>query len=126
MIVLHFPFRLISKDNERTQRRNGGYYLSQKYRSFEDAIAIYAKNQYKGKILIGDLNILVRVYFINKKHSDATNLFKGVCDALQGIIYKNDRQIKQATIEIHYFTEDAFRVLIQEIETVEPKKSTIP
>ena len=127
MIVLHFPFRCISKDNERIQNKQGRYFVSSKFREFESKIQIYTKNQIQGtKLLEGDLEIYLKVYFKNKVHSDATNLFKGVCDALNNIIWNDDRQIKKATVEIFYWTEDAFRILIQERETVKEPKSKTP
>ena len=111
MISLRFDFRLISKDNEKIMNRQGRYFLSKKFKLFDHLIKREAKKQYKGKMLTGDLEIDVRVYYTNKVHPDTTNLFKSVNDALQYICYKNDRQIKKATIELEEKAEkDWFEV----------------
>jgi Holliday junction resolvase RusA-like endonuclease len=127
MIVLNFPFKLISKDNERIFNKAGRYFLSKKFRDFERRVKFHTKEQYQGRILKGDVGISIIACFKNKVHSDATNLFKGICDALQGEVYVNDRQIKQATIQIRYTNEDSFTVAInQASKTSKGAKSKTP
>jgi len=117
MISLRFNFRLLSKDNEKIRNRQGRYFLTDKFKLFERAIKIEAKKQYKGKMLKGNLGEEVRVYYTNKVHPDTTNLFKSLNDALQEICYKNDRQIKKASIELCEKAEkDWFEVEIYELK----------
>ena len=112
---LIFNFRCISKDNEKIFNRQGRFFLSDKFKAFENDVAWAAKAQYKGKALECDLEVYLKAYFKDKRHCDATNLFKGVLDSLQGIIYLNDRQIKRAGVEIFYTGRDSFEVMIDKM-----------
>ena len=116
-IKLKFDFRLISKDNEKIRNKKGMYFLSKKFKDFEDRIQTSATLQYFDQILECDLELTLAAFFTSKTHSDATNLFKGVCDALQGVIYKNDRQIKIATVVVkdEKAAKDYFEVCIYPI-----------
>lgn len=116
MIYLTFDFRLISKDNEKIFNRQGRPFLSKKFKDFENRVRLETFLQHQGKSpLPGDVKLRVVAHFKNKVHPDATNLFKGICDAWQDILYKNDRQIKKAEIEIQYSDKDWFEVYINEL-----------
>lgn len=115
MITLRFPFRCISKDNF-GRFGNGRFYRDSKFKAFENKIALYTKQQYKGNILDRDIDIVLLAFFKDKRHPDCTNLPKGVFDALQGLIYANDRQIKKATIEVYENQpQDKFEVIVKNI-----------
>lgn len=117
MISLVYPFRLISKDNEKITNRQGRFFLSKKFKDWETRVKAATLAQYPHKeVLSGNISIHVEACFTNKVHSDATNLFKGLCDALQGVIYNNDKQIKEAHIVVEEnFPQDSFQVTIQTI-----------
>jgi Holliday junction resolvase RusA-like endonuclease len=116
MITLSYPFRLISKDNEKIANRKGYFFLSRKFKDFEKIVRSYTAMQYKGKPLECDLAVSIYAYFENKKHCDCFNLPKGIMDALQGIIFLNDRQIKKGSVEVFEdHSEDCFKVTISEI-----------
>jgi len=115
MIRLRFDMKLISKDNEKIAGRGGRYFLSRKFKMFEERIRLLAKQQYRGEILAGDVSCKLVASFKDKRHADCTNLFKGVCDALQGICYNNDRQIKYAEcIVVDDASSDFFIVMVDE------------
>ena len=116
-ITLNFLFRLISKDNEKICNRQGRPFLSKKFKDWEKLVKHYAHSQYCGNPLFeGNLEISLVAFYTNKTHPDTVNLFKGCCDALQEVIYKNDRQIKKATVAIFEdATQDSFQVTIQEM-----------
>lgn len=117
MIKLDFPFRLISKDNEKISNRQGRFFLSKKFKDWETRIKEYTYIQYHKPFLKGDIKVEIIANFTNKKHCDCFNLPKGLCDALQNCIYKNDNQIKKATIEvIENSPKDSFQVIIQSIK----------
>ena len=113
-IILNFPFRLISKDNEKIANRQGRFFLSKKFKDWEKAVKDCAFLQYgKNPLIASDIEINVSVDYTNKVHPDTTNLFKGLCDALQNIVYCNDRQIKKATITVkENAPQDSFQVTI--------------
>ena len=99
-IILKFPFRLISKDNEKIYNRAGRFFLSPKFKEFENKIRMYAKKQYKKEPLQGDLTVELAVAYHNKRHCDASNAPKSCFDALQGLLYNNDNQIKHLIVDI--------------------------
>jgi Holliday junction resolvase RusA-like endonuclease len=117
-IRLEFPFKLISKDNERIQNRQGRYFLSSKYRSFEEKVRLLATMQYRDKPLEGNLKVTILAGFKDKRHSDCSNLGKGALDALgKNLIYKDDRQIKDfQCIVMDNEPRDSFIVTIEEIK----------
>jgi len=117
MICIHFPFRLISKSNEKIRGRyHGRYFLSRKFKDFEERIKRHIKVQYKGEILKGVVSVFISAKFKDKRHSDVPNLQKGLCDAMEGCIYLNDRQIKKISTEVmEGFKGESFYVEIKEI-----------
>ena len=115
MIYLRFNFRLISKDNEKIFNKYDRPFLSAKFKAFANQVSWEAKSQYKGTPLTNNLTVLLLAYFKNKKHCDLFNLPKGAMDALQGVIFENDSQIKKGMIEvIENSKEDWFEIYVQE------------
>lgn len=121
-VILKFDFKLISKDNEKIRNRSGRYYLSKKYKNFEklikDCTAIQLREKYNSIYFEKDVQIQMNLfaYFKSKVHADMWNLPKSLADALQGIVYENDRQIKQGEIKVLENCErDAFTVYINQL-----------
>ena len=69
-------------------------------RKMKDSYVIQAKQQYKGKTLKNELSVYIRIFFWDKRTRDWDNFHKLSQDALAGIVYENDSQIKLATIQI--------------------------
>lgn len=115
-IVLTFFFKAISKSNEKFMGRNRRFFLSPKFREFENKIKMFARMQYKGAVIHTPLSVTITANFNDKRHCDATNLFKGICDALQGLIYENDKQIKEAMITVYEDKRklDMFKITIED------------
>lgn len=61
-----------------------------------------AKAQWKGKPLAGDVAVSITLYFGTKRKADWDNFHKLSMDALSGIAYADDSQIKRATVAIAY------------------------
>lgn len=119
-VILHFDFKLISKDNEKIQNQKGRYFLSDKYKSFEkqikDTAFIQLQENYNSVFFENgvDLEMHIYTYFKTKVHPDMWNLPKSLADALQGIVYRNDRQIKSGKITItEGWERDSFNVHIK-------------
>jgi Holliday junction resolvase RusA-like endonuclease len=109
----YFNTRLISKDNEKIYNRAGRFYLSDEFKAFEESIACQAKKQYHDKPLAGDLFVALTASFKTKKHPDTSNLPKSCLDALSGIVYIDDRQIKELSIRVIEGTkEDYFEIWV--------------
>jgi len=120
-ITLEFDFKLISKDNEKIQNRTGKYFLSKKYKDFEklikDSTFVQMHNNKLDSFAPGvQLKMEIFAYFKTKVHADMWNLPKSLSDALQGIVYKNDKQIKAGTISItEGWDEDKFTVYVNQL-----------
>jgi len=120
-IMLNFDFKLISKDNEKLKGLHGKFYLSKKYKNFEMQVKLMARSQMvKSKLeLFGanqDLRMEIYASFKSKVHADMWNLPKSLSDALQGVVYENDRQIKYGDISILEGEEsNNFRVYVGEL-----------
>ncbi len=117
IVYLKFMERLISKDNFKSfNRKTGLPFLSDEYKSFERKISWEAKSDYQGKILTGDLQVLIVAYYKNKVHPDLFNLPKSCMDALNKIIWRDDRQIKKGMVEvIENSDKEYFEIYIKEI-----------
>lgn len=61
-----------------------------------------AKSQWKKKILESDLAIQIAIYFGDKRKRDWDNFHKLTMDALTGIVWIDDHQIKKAEIKLFY------------------------
>jgi crossover junction endodeoxyribonuclease RusA len=61
-----------------------------------------ARAQWKGKPLKGEVRMHVMLYFGTKRRADWDNFHKLSCDALSGIAYDDDSQIRQVTVMLAY------------------------
>ena len=61
-----------------------------------------AKAQWKGKPLSGSVAADITLYFGTKRSADWDNFHKLSCDALSGIAYEDDKQIKRAVVTVAY------------------------
>jgi Holliday junction resolvase RusA-like endonuclease len=62
-------------------------------RAFEQVIAAMAKEQWGGQEPLTDfLRVEFKIYQ-NKRRGDYDNLMKSITDAMQGIVFKDDKQI---------------------------------
>jgi len=110
MIRIKYDFKLISKDNEKIHNRYGRPFLSRKYKDWETLVKMETLRQYRGQPLEGDVKIKIIAFFSTRVHCDNTNLYKGCCDAGQGILFKNDKQIRYSECLIMSAKTDYFIV----------------
>lgn len=79
----------------------GRRFLTQKGQTIKDSMAWEFKGQYKGqKMLEGDLALTIHFFFKDKR-KDIDSCVKALLDSMQGIVFYNDRQIR----ELHVFKE---------------------
>jgi Holliday junction resolvase RusA-like endonuclease len=50
--------------------------------------------------LYGTHSVGLTILISNQTRADADNVFKGIADALQGLAFENDKQIKKGSFEI--------------------------
>ena len=75
-------------------------YMKKEAKQTKDSYILQCKKQYKGKPIKSLLSIYIRLYFKDKRVRDWDNWHKISMDALTGIVYEDDSQIKLATIQI--------------------------
>ena len=134
MIELRFPIKAMGAVRM-TQR---GKFVNKRaiaYMNYKKAIQIMARNQYKGKVIDAPIEVVCKFYFqppksYSKKkmkmikhenykfvkRPDIDNLFKGVTDALNGFIYKDDASITKAMMTKEYDDTDHILIIIKEVQ----------
>lgn len=80
-------------------------YMTKKGKQVKEQYQLEAMAQYKGKIISGDCDMEIALFFRNKRRRDIDNYNKLVLDALEGIVFKDDNQIQKLTIEKHISAE---------------------
>ena len=133
MIELRIPLKAMGAVRM-TQRGKFVNKQAIKYLNYKSAIRISAQSQYKGELIDEPIEVECRFYFappksytktklkqitskqmLYTKKPDVDNLFKGVTDALNGVIYNDDSQIVKATMYKEYSDEDRIVVEIREV-----------
>jgi len=72
-------------------------YMTEKGRSLKEAYWYEAKSQYRKKILEGELEVEIKLFFKNERKHDIDNYHKILFDALSGVVWKDDSQIIKLT-----------------------------
>ena len=81
-------------------------YMSKAGKERKEKYKEEAKKQYKGKIISGDCEAKVILFFGDKRRRDIDNHNKLWMDILEGIVYKNDTQIQKLTIYKNFDKEN--------------------
>ncbi|WP_308036075.1 RusA family crossover junction endodeoxyribonuclease [Virgibacillus sp. AGTR] len=72
---------------------------AQRYLAYKKQVGWIAKQHMKDKPIEGHVGVKL-THYINGNRADIDNLFKGVTDALNKIVYKDDWQVKQMEARI--------------------------
>ena len=99
--VVNIVGKVISKDNARFFNKSGFNYLPKSYTDYEKGVAVQMKLQVD-KPYLCDLVVFTDFFMKSKVHSDLTNLPKSLYDAGNGILWKDDRQIKECHLRVVY------------------------
>jgi Holliday junction resolvase RusA-like endonuclease len=84
-------------------RNNGKGYQTARVKSWQEAVAISAKNASPGIEPTGNrIQVELDFYLPDRRRRDCENLSKGVMDALEGIIFVNDEQCDDLHIRKFY------------------------
>ena len=89
--------------------RNGKFpsvYMDARCKTMKEDYMWQAKTQWKRKPLTEELSVGIKLYFGDKRKRDWDNYNKLFLDALEGIVYVNDNQIKKALVEVFYDKEN--------------------
>jgi len=75
-------------------------YLSKEAREYKENVTNFARLTHAGDPEEGDLVAHIVHYFKDKRRRDSTNFHKAILDSLEGSIYIDDTQIKDAHLYI--------------------------
>lgn len=139
MISFTCEFPLIPKARPRFEK--GHVYTPQKTKNFETAVAFTARNAMANQPPMTTpcrLEIYAlfspparwpkwkRAAAMGKPYtskSDADNMIKACCDAMNAVVYTDDRLVAHAAIERYYGERDQFRVTVLPLPCVPATKA---
>ncbi|MBL8013866.1 MAG: RusA family crossover junction endodeoxyribonuclease [Candidatus Omnitrophica bacterium] len=104
MIKLIINGRPKSKDNEKFfNPRTRRPFTSEKFKSYEFNVKLQAKeqmNKNRWEMFTEPVFVKMTFFFINHIRMDLFNCPKSVCDALNKVVWKDDRLIHKGNLEI--------------------------
>lgn len=83
-----------------------GGYITKKGRELKESYQLLARQQWREEPLQGDLGVKIWLWFGDKRRRDFDNFHKLSIDALNGIVWEDDSQIKEAVILLCYDKEN--------------------
>ena len=132
MMALEFVVDVTPQGKQRARSGNGHHYTPQKTREYESLIALHSKQA----MIAANLEPLtgaVRVHIVAKMpmpkswsqkkrremnhlpavvKPDTDNIAKSICDAMNGIVYLDDKQVWCASVERYWDIEGSLQVVI--------------
>lgn len=100
MLEIIVPGRPRPKQRPRVGR-NGNVYTPRQTQVYEQQIKWRARVAMGNHPpLTGPVGVQMRFYFKGRRTPDADNCEKAILDAMQGIVYENDRQVKHTESEV--------------------------
>lgn len=110
----------VPKQSFRYRSGKGRSYQPARVKAWAEAVGWAARQAYQGAPLTGLLRLEVEFCLTHRRDVNGDNLVKCVADAMQGIIYVNDKQITDhRIIRRQGWPEGLLRVQIEEIENPE-------
>ena len=96
LVKFTVPGRPRGKERPR-MGRNGKFYTPKHTREYEESVAWFARSAYKEEPteLPVRLDLMIRS---SKSRADTSNILKSIEDAMNGIVYVDDKQIKEIHI----------------------------
>lgn len=81
-------------------------YMTKRGKDLKKLYQLEAQKQYKEKIISGNCNMEITLFFNDKRRRDIDNYNKLVLDSLEGIVYEDDKQIQSLKVEKKISAED--------------------
>lgn len=82
-----------------TQKSKFKSHQAQRYLNYKNQIAWIAKNNMRNRIFEGPVSTEILLYLSGGNQGDCDNYAKSLTDALNKIVYKDDRQIVRLLVE---------------------------
>lgn len=89
---------IVSKNRKYTVTRGGRVILTAQYRDAKEALNLIGMSQYKDDPIEGDVKIRFDVFVPDNRRRDVFNVTQIIMDALEGIAYNDDKQIKDGRV----------------------------
>lgn len=112
-IRIIIPGRPVPKQRPRFTR-TGHIYTPQETRDYEDFVGWKAKEVIK-EPLEGDIALYIRVYVNRNVFADIDNIAKAIMDGLNGVAYKDDRQVVCLSIQRIKGQEERVEIELEEV-----------
>ncbi len=94
--VFNITLPLPQTDNHIYLQRNNIRFMIKEAREWKENAQLLARRRWKEEPL--ETQIWLDVNFFLKRERDIQGSIKLICDAFEGIVYKNDKQITEITI----------------------------
>jgi crossover junction endodeoxyribonuclease RusA len=75
-------------------------YNPARYETWRTECGLIASVEMDGTPVTCDVALLIRVRVPDKRHGDLDNYVKAVGDALEGVVFENDKQVKRIEAEL--------------------------
>lgn len=92
----------ISTNSIYRRGRGKTLYMREEAKDLKENYQWQIKNQWKEKPTAENIELVVRLYFDNKRTHDIDNYNKLLLDSMKGIVFEDDSQIQRLTIEKSY------------------------
>lgn len=96
IVAFTVPGRPRGKERPR-MGRNGKFYTPRTTREYEESVAWFAKAAYKGEPTKDPVRLDMTIRS-SKSKADTSNILKSIEDGMNGIVYVDDKQIKEIHI----------------------------
>ena len=95
-LSLTLPWDVMTPDNRRFHPGRG-HVLTARYRQGKEAVYLLVMSQVKAPrpvFPVEAVQVSLDFFMPDKRRRDPTNLLKGLLDALEGVVYSDDKQIE--------------------------------
>lgn len=117
------PGRPVPKGRPRFNRYTGAVYTPQKTIEYENRVFFTAKQVIK-EPLKGSVSVEIKVY-TTAKSMDIDNVAKSILDGLNGIAYKDDKQVKKLVVEMFESKNEGVEIEIKKLQVKKHAKEEI-
>lgn len=98
--------------------RGGRGYTAPAVKAWQELVGWVAKRDYVGEILTAPLSVLLE-FTVSLDRADADNLAKCVLDGLEGVIFRNDKQIVDLRVTKRVGEPAGVKITIREMSDVQ-------
>ena len=117
-IIIDFPDIFISVNQQYGSVRFGKttmprIRLTMRAKVYKEAVGWECKRAYKGKPLEGPVKVSIWYWFTSKRQDLGND--KITMDAMENIIYKNDRQIHEMHLYKNYAKKPRTKIIVEEL-----------